>query len=138
MRPFAPLPSSLRRCLGAFPDKVSRAECDLSHRRHRDGGVLGFLFFMQSPSFLTHQRRLEHGHGRSNCESLFAIPEIPSDDYIRDMLDPADPDFLFPVFAQTLAALERMPGGSEAFHRLSGHVLIALDGTEHFCSKIVH
>jgi hypothetical protein len=42
-------------------------------------------------SFLARQRRLEHGHGRSNCGSLFAIAKIPSDNHIRDMLDPAEP-----------------------------------------------
>ena len=31
------------------------------------------LFFMQSPSFLAHQRRLEEGQGRSNCQTLFGL-----------------------------------------------------------------
>jgi len=35
------------------------------------------VFFMQSPSFLAHQRLLETGHGRSNCASLFGISKIP-------------------------------------------------------------
>ena len=48
------------------------------------------LFFMQSPSFLAHQRHLENGHGRSNCQTLFGMRKIPSDNHIRDMLDPVD------------------------------------------------
>jgi hypothetical protein len=28
---------------------------------------------MQSPSFLAHQRRLEEGQGRSNCQTLFGL-----------------------------------------------------------------
>jgi hypothetical protein len=65
-----------------------------------DIGMAAFaVFFMQSPSFLAHQRRLEHGHGRSNCESLFAIAKIPSDTHIRDLLDPAEPALRDPVFA---------------------------------------
>lgn len=33
-----------------------------------DIGLSAFsLFFMQSESFLTHQRRLLEGHGTSNC-----------------------------------------------------------------------
>ena len=67
---------------------------------------------------------LEHGHGRSNCESLFAIPKIPSDNHIRDLLDPAEPALLDPVFAETLAALERMAGGLASFRRLGDHVLL--------------
>jgi hypothetical protein len=80
--------------------------------RMGDIGMAAFaVFFMQSPSFLAHQRRLEHGHGRSNCESLFAVAKIPSDNHIRDLLDPAEPALLDPVFADTLAALERRAGG---------------------------
>jgi hypothetical protein len=44
---------------------------------------------MQSASFLAFQRALEKGHGRSNCQTLFGIEKIPSDNYIRDMLDRA-------------------------------------------------
>jgi hypothetical protein len=69
---------------------------------------------------------------------VFAIPKIPSDNHIRDMLDPAEPERLHPVFADTVAALEGMPGGLDTFRRLGGHVLIALDGTEYFCSKTIH
>ncbi|HTD72102.1 MAG TPA: hypothetical protein VK652_01140 [Steroidobacteraceae bacterium] len=47
------------------------------------------LFFVGSPSFLAHQRALEEGHGRSNCQTLFGISAIPTDTYIRLMLDGA-------------------------------------------------
>ena len=64
-----------------------------------DIGLAAFsVFFMQSPSFLAHQRHLQEGHGRSNCEALFGISQIPCDNHIRDMLDPADPALLYPVF----------------------------------------
>jgi hypothetical protein len=46
---------------------------------------------MQSPSFLAGQRQFEVGHGHSNCTALFGIAKIPSDNHIRDMLDPASP-----------------------------------------------
>ena len=41
------------------------------------------VFFMQSPSFLAHQRALDHGRGRSNCQTLFRMTKIPSDNHIR-------------------------------------------------------
>jgi hypothetical protein len=57
-----------------------------------DIGLSAFsTFFMGSPSFLAHQRVLEEGHGRSNCETLFGMSAIPSDNYIRLMLDGAAP-----------------------------------------------
>ena len=92
-------------------------------------------FFMQSPSFLDFQRRLEDDHARSNCQTLFDIPQIPTDNRIRDMLDPAEPDLLYPVFAEAVTILEGMNGGLDKFRRLGKHVLIALDGTEYFTSK---
>jgi len=49
-------------------------------------------FFMQCPSFLEHQHRLERQHGRSNCQTLFDISKIPTHNRIRDMLDPAQPE----------------------------------------------
>ena len=43
-----------------------------------DIGLSAFsTFFMGSPSFLAHQRVLEEGHGRSNCETLFGMSAIP-------------------------------------------------------------
>ena len=100
-----------------------------------DFGLSAFaMFFMQSASFLSFQRRLEQGHGRSNCQTLFEIEKIPSDNYIRDMLDGADPALLQPCFArveQLLAA----PAMRHAFGRLGGRIFVAWDGTEYFCSQ---
>ena len=99
-----------------------------------DIGLSAFsLFFMQSPSFLAHQRRLEEGQGRSNCQTLFGLDKIPSDNHVRALLDPASPDHFHPVFAEVVAELEGS-GGLEAFRQLGDHVLIALDGTEYHVS----
>src|SRR4051794_2593825 len=95
------------------------------------------VFFMQSPSFLAHQQRLRDGHGRSNAESLFGLSRIPSDNHIRAMLDPAEPALLYPAFGAALTELERS-GGLNAFRRLGGRTLIALDGTEYFRSNKIH
>jgi len=92
---------------------------------------------MQSPSFLGHQRRLLEGRGRSNCQTLFAMTEIPSDNHIRAMLDPVSPDAFQPAFDAAMGALEA-GGGLAPFQRLGGHVLIALDGTQYHRSAKVH
>jgi hypothetical protein len=104
-----------------------------------DFGMSAFsVFFMQSPSFLAHQRRMEEGHGRSNCESLFGMSRIPSDNRIRDMLDPASPGLLNPLFFDIASRLQQHQGGLDLFRRLGGRTLIALDGTEYFCSKEIN
>ncbi len=100
-----------------------------------DIGLSAFsLFFMQSESFLSYQRGLEEGRKTSNCHSLFGMKAIPTDNHIRSMLDPVDPSHLRPAFDQALDAL-RQQGGLAPFQRLGGRVLIALDGTEYFCSQ---
>ena len=92
---LAPMPAldsllgSLRGCLDRFPD--NRRGMNATYPIGDIGMAAFSVFFMQSPSFLAQQRQLEEGHGRSNCASLFGIAKIPSDNHIRDMLDPAAP-----------------------------------------------
>ena len=89
---------------------------------------------MQSASFLAYQRALEKGQGRSNGQTLFGIGRIPSDNYIRDMLDEADPALLQPCF-ERMEALLAEPTMRQAFGRLGGRTLIAWDGTQYFFSQ---
>src|SRR3954467_12104462 len=72
-----------------------------------DIGLSAFsLFFLQSPSFLAHQRRVGAGQGRSNCQTLFGLDRIPSDNHIRALLDPISPAHFHPVFAEVVTELE--------------------------------
>lgn len=99
-------------------------------------------FFMQSPSFLAQQTALARGRGTSNCQTLFAMDKVPSDNHIRTMLDAVPSEKLLAMFGAALTALEQN-GGLVPFQRLGlaggehaeRHVLIALDGTEYFCSQ---
>jgi hypothetical protein len=97
-----------------------------------DIGLSAFSqFFMGSPSFLAHQRALARGQGRSNCQTLFGMQAIPSDNYIRRMLDGASPAAFDTLF---MRAIEKA-GPLTRFQCLGGRMLIALDGTEYFCSR---
>ncbi len=97
-----------------------------------DIGLSAFsIFFMGSPSFLAHQRALEEGHGRSNCETLFGMSAIPSDNYIRLMLDGAKPSAFDGLFFKAIEAA----GPLTPFQCLGGRALIALDGSEHHNSR---
>jgi hypothetical protein len=100
-----------------------------------DIGLSAFsLFFTQSESFLSYQRSLEEGPKTSNCHTLFGMAKIPTDNHIRSMLDPVHPSHLQSSFDQTIAELLGK-GGMKSFQRLDGRALIALDGTEFFCSQ---
>ena len=136
MRLLDSLLGSLRSCLDEFPDK--RRGINTTYGMGEIGMAAFSVFFMQSPSFLAHQRQFEVGHGHSNCASLFGLSKMPSDNHIRDMLDPASPVLLHPMFAEAVGQLERIDGGLDMFRRLGGRVLIALDGTEYHCSRNIH
>ena len=57
--------ASLRGCCQSLPDLRQGGDV-----RYTMADLSAFsLFFMQSPSFLAHQRRLEEGQGRSNCQN---------------------------------------------------------------------
>jgi hypothetical protein len=136
MRPLDILLRSLRNCLERFPDK--RHGSNTTYPMGDIGMAAFSVFFLQSPSFLAHQRQFEAGHGHSNATSLFGLAKIPSDNHIRDMLDPAAPDLLHPVFAEAADQIRQIDGGLDMFRRLDGRVLIALDGTEYHCSRKIH
>jgi len=100
-----------------------------------DFGLAAFsMFFLQSGSFLAYQRALAKGRGRSNGQTLFGIGRIPSDNYIRDRLDEADPALLQPCFERVETLLAE-PAMRLTFGRLGGRTLIAWDGTQYFCSQ---
>ena len=108
------LVASIREALFGLPD-------------HRKGGnnqryVIGdaalsafSVFFMQSPSFLDFQRRMQKERGANNANTLFGIHQIPSDQQIRNLLDPIAPEQVFPVFIERVEALQAQ--GALASHR---------------------
>jgi hypothetical protein len=123
--------TSLRRCCLSLPDKRTGTN---TRYAMADFGLAAFsVFFMQSPSFLEHQRHLAAGQGHSNCETLFGMTKIPGDSQIRAKLDPIEPSQFHPMFDDVLDELQRSDG-IKAFRRLDNHVLIALDGTQYHSS----
>jgi hypothetical protein len=129
------LVGSLRQTLGALPDQRTG---DNAHYSMEDIGLSAFsVFFTQSPSFLSAQKTLEKAKGCSNAKSLFQIEQIPSDNHIRQTLDPVAPDKLFPLYDEIYQAL-RQEGLLENFRAVHQTLLIALDGTWYFSSQKIH
>ncbi len=100
-----------------------------------EGALSAFaVFFMQSPSFLAHQRLLQRNKGRNNARSLFQVTEIPSDTQIRNLLDPlshaefaADYWYVVDEMRQQQQLLR--------FRNDLGTYAIALDGVHFFSSE---
>lgn len=127
--------AALRRCCHTLPDRRRGKNATYAMA---DFALAAFApFCMQSPSFLAHQRHLQTGQGRSNCQTLFGMSKIPGDSQVRAMLDPIEPAHFYPMFADILAELQQS-GGLDAMRCLDGHVLIALDGSEYHCSDKIH
>src|SRR3954466_11512568 len=104
MQMLETLLQGVRSACAGFPDK-RRGEVTYSMA---DIGLSAFsLFFMQSGSFLAHQRALQGGRKMSNCQSLFGTAAGPTDNHSRAMLDPVHPSHLQPRFDQTLDRLRR-------------------------------
>ncbi|MBI1206885.1 MAG: ISNCY family transposase, partial [Azospirillum sp.] len=89
MNSLEDLLSRLRTVCSGLEDKRRKKDCDYSMT---DLAMAAFsVFFMQSPSFLAHQKALADGHGRSNCQTLLGMTAIPCDSQIRQTLDGCAP-----------------------------------------------
>lgn len=122
----------LRACFRVLPDHRSGTN---TQYKIEDGASAAFsVFFSQSPSFLAHQRLLEKKKGKSNLQSLFAVAKIPSDNQIRNLLDPLSPDLLSALFFDTIKTLQA-EGEMEQYRGYAGRILISNDGTETVSSQ---
>ncbi len=92
------------------------------------------VFFMQSPSFLSHQVRMQEASGHNNAQSLFQITAIPSDNQIRSLLDPISPSHIASMFDFVFNGLNSV-GYFEHYRSINKNILIALDGVNYFSSK---
>ena len=103
-----------------------------------DTAIAAFsVFFTQSPSFLDFRRTLEVTKGCSNARSLFGMTQTPSDNHIRDLLDPVAPSTVFPIFTYAVDALQAL-GHLDAYRAINGDLLVAMDGTQYFSSSTLH
>ncbi len=77
---------------------------------------------------------MEKSRGQSNARSLFQIDRIPSDNHIRQILDPIEPDNLFGLFDDLYEAFDGS-GILKTMRAVHDTQLIALDGTWYFSSQ---
>lgn len=133
--------TSYGRCIGFvketadyFPDGRKGKN---THHTIPDAVMSAFaVFFLQSPSWLSCQRAMQDEKGRSNALTLFSIGAVPTDNHVRNLLDPAPPELLHGAFKNLLGVLEER-GAMERYRVLGGRTLVALDGTDfHSSGKI--
>jgi len=100
-----------------------------------DGMLSAFsVFFMQSSSFLAHQRLMQSKKGRNNAASLFRVERIPSDPQIRNLLDPLSVQYFhadfWGIWDEFNACQQLLK-----FRSALGGYLVAMDGVTHFSSE---
>ena len=100
-------------------------------------GAAFSVFFMQSPSFLAHQRDMQQRKGRDNVGTLFGAGQIPSDVQIRNLLDPISPNQFHPDFDWVINELEQS-GHLVSFQTYANTYAIAFDGVVFHSSEKIH
>ena len=95
------------------------------------------VFFMQAPSFLAQQRALKKRKGRDNAHTLFHVEHIPSDNQIRNLLDPIAPVHFHAVYDWVHDQLQAT-GELDRYRVFNQTYLIPLDGVTYFSSTQLH
>lgn len=132
---FSNIVDRIKQTFDALPDKRTGANTQYSMQ---DAALSAFaVFFMQSPSFLGAQRAMQNVKNSSNMSSLFMTEKIPSDNQIRNLLDPVDPEALFPIYDAVYNEFKTR-GILEKLQTLNGSQLIAFDGTWYHSSGKIH
>ena len=134
MKAFDLIVNELYTTLATLPDKRTGANVQFPMQ---DIGLTAFaVFFMQSPSFLSAQESLQNKTGKNNLKTLFRVERIPSENHVRALLDPINPDVFHPVFDCVYEAFKKQ-GVLEQLQGVNGTQYIALDGTQiHSSNKI--
>jgi hypothetical protein len=91
------------------------------------------MFSLKEPSLLNFQNRKD----QPAIQKLYQLQQVPSDSTMREILDGIEVDQLNEAFADVFYELQR-GGVLKDFMLDNGHYLVAVDGTEYFCSDTIH
>ncbi len=93
------------------------------------------MFSLKSPSLLSFQEqtRIE----RSNLKQIYRIGEIPADSQMRAILDKVEPASVRSIFPAIVTLLRRA-GVIKEYEYWHKHLLVSIDGVEHFNSRKIH
>ena len=133
---MACLTQRMREVFAQLPD--ARGRSNNQRFAMTDAALSAFsVFFTQSPSFLDYQTRMQQQQGKNNAQTLFGVHQIPSNNQIRNILDPVPAHTLFPLIAHIGDELYRNQY-LESYRSINGTLLMAIDGTDFFSSNKIH
>ena len=94
------------------------------------------MFSLKSPSLLDFKTQTTAEE--KNLHNIYRIEgEIPCDNQMRGILDPVDPQLLRPLF-ETCFSLLSEAGAIREYEYRDKHVIVSIDGVEHFSSTKAH
>lgn len=125
----------LRATIAAFPDP--RTGKNLRYSMETLGMTAFSTFFLQSPSFRSHQRFMNQLDRNGNAARVFKLDAIPCANQVRDVLDEVEPAHLLPMYDDLFRRLDRN-GLLRELRGFQQDLLIPLDGTRYFSSKTIH
>lgn len=73
----------------------------------------------------------------SNLNSVYGIQKIPTDNTLRNILDGIHPDKIRRGFYDLFKRVRKL-GVLDTYRYWRRHVVVSVDGVEHFCSKSIH
>lgn len=95
------------------------------------------MMFLQDPSLLAFQQRLEEKSQVSNLRNVFQVQSVPKDSQLRDCLDQVPTKLLFEIFSDWLHRLQRGKHLSD-YRFLDRYYLVPIDGSQYFSSNTIH
>ncbi len=125
--------------LGSAVDRIadSREEHKVTYRLQDCYRSAFAMFYVQDPSLLAFQRRVQQQIHRNNLTTQFGVDSIPSDSQLRDVLDAHDYAPLMGVYRQWFNRLQRSKQ-LERYQYFGDRYLITLDGSQYFTSEKIH
>lgn len=93
------------------------------------------MFSLKSPSLLSFKEQTTQEE--KNLKAIYHIQSIPGDTQMRTALDPLAPSPLRAIFPKLFNTLHKA-GVIKEYEYWKGHVIVSIDGVEHFSSTKVH
>ena len=93
------------------------------------------MFSLKSPSLLSFREQTKAE--QKNLQAIYQIAAIPSDTQMRSALDPVSPLHLRPLFTKLFSTICEV-GLLKPYHYWQGHLIVSIDGVQHFSSTKIH
>jgi hypothetical protein len=125
-------------CVQSYFSRLDKGGADSRVIKTSDALMSGLAIFgTKSPSLLQFDSNRTDATLRQNLKDLYKIGRIPSDSYMRELLDEINPEEIKGSFKEVFSKAQR---GKvlERFVYMDEYYLLSIDGTGYFSSHEIH